>query len=123
MVKKSNNFTYYGKSEIGNYLELNGINYQCPASFTGTCTALYEFDRNGTILSMIYASQSNQPSYYCSQSLIDVTVDGYLEFSVGNSYGCTYRLGDDTLLFSTSASGYVIFDNNFSHVMDIAMQL
>ena len=79
LVKKSNNFTYYGKSEIGNYLELNGINYQCPASFTGTCTALYEFDRNGTILSIIFSEQISNYNSYCPLDIRDITDDGYIE--------------------------------------------
>ena len=122
LVKKSNNFTYYGKSEIGNYLELNGINYQCPASFTGTCTALYEFDRNGTILSIIFSEQISNYNSYCPLDIRDITDDGYIELY---AYKCEFRLGDDTYLFSTSTSfdgqnsGYLILDSIFSYVMNI----
>ena len=49
-----------------NYLELNGITYQCPASFTGTCTALYEFDRNVPYYRLSSLNRLTNYNQYCA---------------------------------------------------------
>ena len=56
-VSTTYNFTYIGLTKIvasGN-LELNGTTYSCPTSMSNGCRAIFEFDRDGTILNIVFS--------------------------------------------------------------------
>jgi len=122
----SNNFTYLGKTRIvasGNF-ELNGTSYSCPASMSSGCNALFEADRDGNISNIVFASYSSTTGECSSLGIDDVTETGHIELSLV-SQTCSFRLANNTLLFSTGSSSYgawIVLDSNFSHVRNFPMK-
>ena len=120
-VEKTNNFTYISDTVIvsnSDYFELNGTSYFCPSSFSNGCTALYEFDRSGNVLNIIFGQQISNYNGYCSIQKYEVNMFNYLEIHPVN---CNFRDQNDNFLFTVSYS-WLILDSNLNHVMDFNNQ-
>ena len=127
VVERTHNFTYIGLTDIrssGN-MELNGTTYSCPTSATNGCRAIYEFDRNGTISNIIFAKSKRSQDTYCYVYVSDVSASNHIELKELGSYGCEYRLANNTLLFETDSTTnrpqgghWVVLNSNLTHIID-----
>ncbi|MBT6641029.1 MAG: hypothetical protein HOB47_05560, partial [Euryarchaeota archaeon] len=127
IVERTHNFTYIGLTNIvasGN-MELNGTSHSCPTSATNGCRAIYEFDRNGTISNILFAKSKRSQDTYCYVYVSDVSASNHIELKEPGSYGCEYRLANNTLLFETDsttnrpqAGNWIVLDSNLTHVID-----
>ena len=127
IVERTHNFTYLGLTDIvasGN-IELNGTSYSCPTSASNGCRAIYEFDRNGTISNIIFAKSKRSQDTYCYVYVSDVSASNHIELKELSSYGCEYRLANNTLLFETDSTtnrpqggNWIVLNSNLTHVID-----
>ncbi|MDB2637271.1 hypothetical protein N9Y01_01875 [Candidatus Poseidonia alphae] len=124
-VFSTHNFTYIGLTRIvasGN-MELNGTSYSCPTSMSNGCRAIYEFDRNGTVLNILFAESKATSLGECSVHVDDVSISNHIELKQTQSNGCKYRFANNTLLFQTDSStnrptggDWIVLDSNLTLV-------
>ena len=122
-VSTTYNFTYIGLTKIvasGN-LELNGTTYSCPTSMSNGCRAIYEFDRDGTILNIVFSEYKYSSGGECYVYIDDVSSDNNVELKETGSYGCEFRSVNNNLLFETASTtnrpqggNWIVLDSNLT---------